>query len=321
MKKKLLSCILVSTIFLVACNTPSSNQLLSFEEMQSSDEIHFVENLSEESYFSEDLVIITDEENSGGDESLGVGSSLLVNVSDQDVLYASSVYDKLYPASLTKLMTALVLLKHGELNDMVTVGYEAANIQVVGAKKAGLKEGDLISMEALLNILLIYSGNDASIAVAEHMYGSEADFATIMNEEAKSIGALHTNFVNSSGLHDDNQYTTAYDLYLIFHELLDYESFRTIINQHSYEANYQDKNGQEIKKTFQTTNEYFKGKELELEGIQVMGGKTGTTSKAGNCLILVSKNNKNDEFISIILKAQGTDQLYTQMTKLLSYSN
>ena len=117
-------------------------------------------------------------------------------------------------------MTALVVLKKGELTDSVTVSYNASHIPVAGAKVCGFEEGDVITMDALLHCLLIYSGNDAGIAIAEHMSGSEENFVRIMNSEAKRIGASHTNFVNSHGLHDDNHYTTAYDMYLIFNELI-----------------------------------------------------------------------------------------------------
>jgi D-alanyl-D-alanine carboxypeptidase len=246
---------------------------------------------------------------------------LLVNTTDKEVLYADHVYDRRYPASLTKLLTALVVLRYGEMTDYVTISYNASHISEPGAKVCGYKEGDIISLEALLNSLLIYSGNDAAIAVADHVGGSEEAFVKKMNEEAVKIGAVHSNFVNSNGLHDDSQYTTAYDMYLIFHELMTYDTFRSIISTDSYTAVYTDKDGNEKQKTLNATNLYLSGEEEAPEGIVVVGGKTGTTKKAGNCLILLSKDDTSKEYVSIILKASDSNQLYSQMSHLLSFVN
>jgi D-alanyl-D-alanine carboxypeptidase len=277
--------------------------------------------LSHADYFAEDLVPITSEDNLGEDNELTSGSSLLVNVTDQKVIYADNVYDRLYPASLTKLMTALVVLQHGELTDSVTISYNASHITEGGAKLCGFQEGDVITMDALLKSLLVYSGNDAAIAIADHISGSEEAFVALMNEKARKIGAVHTNFVNSSGLHDDNQYTTAYDMYLIFHELTNYETFRSIIGTASYTAEYTDKDEKPKEKTFKATNAYLSDETSAPEGVQILGGKTGTTRKAGNCLVLLSKDSLEKEYISVILKAPDKNNLYNQMSYLLSFTN
>jgi D-alanyl-D-alanine carboxypeptidase len=173
-------------------------------------------------------------------------------------------------------------------------------------------------MDALLHSLLIYSGNDAGIAIADHVAGSEEAFAKMMNEEAKKIGAIHSHFVNPHGLHDDNHYTTAYYLYLIFHELLKNDTFRSIISMDSYEAVYKDRDGNDKTKTFKTTNKYLNGSVEAVDNIKIIGGKTGTTDKAGNCLILLSEDNKNNDYISLILKADSSESLYSEMSDLLS---
>lgn len=98
-----------------------------------------------------------------------------------------------------------------------------------GARLCGFKEGDKISVKDLLYGMMVYSGNDAAVALAEHISGSETDFAAEMNQEMVAIGASGTHFVNASGLHDDQHYTTAYDLYLIFHELLKYDDFKELL--------------------------------------------------------------------------------------------
>lgn len=320
MKKVLSIGIILAMLTLAGCKNSSKDLLLFESRISSSD--YAIDNLvTQGDFFAEDLVIIPENNNTGDDSDLTAGASLLVDTTNQEVIYASHVYDKLYPASLTKLLTSLIVLKYGELSDMVTVSYNASHIEESGAKLCGFQEGDVISMEALLNCLLIYSGNDAAVAVADHISGSEEAFVKKMNEEAKRIGAVHSNFVNSNGLHSDDQYTTAYDLYLIFNELLQYDTFQTIINSTSYTANYQDKDGNAKEKTFGSTNLYLKGEAEITEGIEVIGGKTGTTRKAGNCLILLSRDAENREYISLILKAANRDELYSDMTHLLSLTS
>ncbi len=298
----------------------SSKELLTFAEMASVTGYSLDYQLTQADFFSENLVIIPEEYNTGGDSQLSSGSNLLINVTDQEIVYADNIYDRLYPASLTKLMTALVVLQYGELNDSVTISYKASHITEPGAKLCGFREGDVISMDALLKSLLIYSGNDAAIAIADHVAGSEEGFVSMMNKEAKRIGAVHTNFMNSSGLHDDNQYTTSYDMYLIFNELMKFETFRSIIGIDSYTAIYQDKDDTPIEKTFVATNLYLKEQAEVPEGFVILGGKTGTTRKAGNCLILLSKDTSEKEYISVIMKASNNNTLYSQMSYLLSLS-
>lgn len=319
MKKKLLSVLLITT-FLTGCSN-SSQVLLPYSDKDNT--AGYESNISREvsDFFASDLTVIPDELNHMTDNGITATSALIVNASDDEVLYANNVYERMYPASLTKLITALVVLKNANLDDTVTVSHNAANITESGAKLCGFKEGDKIGMEALLNCLLIYSGNDAGVAIAEHVGGSVEGFAKMMNEEAKKVGAVHSNFVNPHGLHDDNHYTTAYDLYLIFNELIKYDEFTSIINKESYTAVYKDAEGVEQQKEFLTTNRYLKGTENTPEGVTVIGGKTGTTNKAGSCLILYSKDSQNKSYISLILHADSGDSLFSQMTQLLEKIN
>lgn len=319
MRKRLIACICVCIVIptLGGCQK-SSKDYLSYQDITASAGYVLDTQLSQADFFAKNLLIVTEEENQGEDINLTSASNLLMNITDKKIIYADNVYDRLYPASLTKLMTALVVFQYGELTDFVTVSYNASHITEIGAKLCGFHEGDVISMDALLKSLLIYSGNDAAIAIADHVGTSEENFVAMMNEGAKKIGAVHTNFVNSNGLHDENQYTTAYDMYLIFNELLKYDTFRSIIGTDSYTAVYKDGKGNDIEKTFTATNSYLKGDATAPEGIQVLGGKTGTTRKAGNCLVLYSKDNAEKEYISIILKAPDSASLYSQMSYMLS---
>jgi len=277
--------------------------------------------LSESSFFADDLVVLADDDYGIDDDYVKSEAALLFDITNKEALYAKNPYEKLYPASLTKLMTALITLQRGELDDTVTISSNAINIPVPGAKMCGFKEGDAITLETLLNCLLIYSGNDASIAIAEHISGSEEEFVKLMNSEAKKLGAVHTNFTNSHGLHDENHYTTAYDLYLIFNELIQYDTFINIISKDSYTASYMDKDGNNKESTFRTTNLYLRNQVESPENIQIVGGKTGVTSRAGNCLILLLKDGNNNQYISLVLKASNSDELYSDMSSLFSIIN
>ncbi len=317
MRKRYLSLTIIIVLLLGGCQK-SSDQFLSFQEAVSSNGDISENNLSANDFFAKDLVIIPEEESTASDDFLKSEAALLVDVTDTKPLYSKNIYEKLYPASLTKLFTALVAFKRSELTDMVTISYNASHIPESGAKTCGFKEGDSVSLDTLMNCMLVYSGNDASIAIAEYLGGTEEQFVELMKEEAVNIGAVHSNFVNSSGLHDDNQYTTAYDIYLVFNELIKYDSFLSIISKNSYTADYTDISGNPKQKTFQSTNLYLRGEKEMPEGVTVIGGKTGTTYKAGNCLSLLAKDPEDKNYITVILRAADQTNLYSEMTNLYS---
>lgn len=317
MKKKLIG-IVMSCALLSGCGA-SYNSLLPYEGIsnstQNNDGKYMRADVSD--FFASDLTVITDEYNHMTDSAINATSALIVNSSKNEVIFSNNVYEKMYPASITKIVTALVVLQNADLSDTVIVSYNASHITESGATLMGLKEGDRVKLETLLEALLICSGNDAGIAIAEHVGGSEEGFAKMMNETAISLGAVHSNFINAHGLHDDNHYTTAYDLYLIFEELIEYDKFISIINQTKVTATYLDASNRYIEKELNTTNRYLKGTEATPEDITVIGGKTGTTSKAGNCLILYSKDKNDNSYISVILQADNGNSLFSQMTRLL----
>lgn len=321
MKKHVMVVGLILSCFLSGCGSVTDELLSTYDFNESNYDTSNNSVLSTLPYISEDFVVVSDKENQGGNPSITAKAALCVNTTTNELLYASDVYEKLYPASLTKLMTTLVVLKYAELTDKVTVSYNASHISESGAKLCGLKEGDVLTLEDLLNMLLIYSGNDAAIAIAEHVSGSEKDFCKLMTDEASLLGAVHSNFVNPHGLHNDDQYTTAYDLYLIFNELVKYDTFLQIIGQTSCKVTYVDKNQQEKTKTFSSTNKYLMNEIAEPDGIICIGGKTGTTSKAGYCLILYSKNEAEEYSISLLLKDQSNSDLYRDMNTLLSLTH
>ena len=323
MMRKLISIILLSifTISITACDN-SSVQVSYYKESGNNKQDSILQSdMGIAEFMASNLTVIP---NDGDDKSTIVDdvnitatSSLLINKTDNEAIYSDDIYHKMYPASLTKLITALVVLEQGDLDDMVTISENAGNIGVPGAILIGFEEGDQVNLEALLNIFLVYSGNDAGIALAEHISGSEELFAIEMNKAAKRLGAVHSNFVNSHGLHDDNHYTTAYDLYLVFNELLSYEEFKSIIKKPSITFDYMKADASTSSQEFTNTNRYLLGYAAAPDNITVVGGKTGTTRQAGNCLILYSHDGNNNEYISLILEANGRNSLYDQMTYLL----
>ena len=166
-------------------------------------------------------------------------------------------------------------------------------------------------------ICLLYSANDVAMMIAENISGSVDKFVELMNQEAKALGATNTHFVNPHGLTDPQQYTTAYDLYLIFNEALKYEKFVEIIQTTSYDTTYYNIKNEPINISVNNTNKFLNGKESSPDNVTVIGGKTGTTNAAGHCLMLLAKDNNGAPYISIVLRAESSDSLYAQMTDLL----
>ena len=235
--------------------------------------------------FASDLCVISDE-GSFNPEDVTSQAGALFDLTDREVLYSKDAFEKLYPASITKVMTALIAIKYGNLEDQVTVTEDAV-ITETGATLCGIQPGDTLTLEQLLYGLMLPSGNDAGAAIAIHMSGSIDAFADKMNEEAKRLGATDTHFMNPHGLHDEDHYTTAYDLYLIFNEALKYPEFRTVTGSTAYTANYTNKAGESISKTWRGGNWYLTGEHETPEGLTVFSGKTGTTKAAGYCLIMI----------------------------------
>lgn len=241
----------------------------------------------------------------------------LYQVTGNKVLSEHRIMDKIYPASTTKLLTTLVALKYCNLSETVTFSYNASHVGVYGAVLCGFQEGDKVMLGDLLTALLICSGNDAGIAVAEHVAGSVEAFAELMNEEAKKLGAVDTHFVNPHGLHNKDHYTTAYDIYLILNELIHYKTFLSIISMPSCEVWYTDAKGNTKSKVFESTNLFFNGKFEIPDGIEIIGGKTGTTNAAGCCLTLYFKDKEEKYYIAEVFHAPSYEVLYGKMVELM----
>ena len=266
--------------------------------------------------FASDLCVVTDEASYDPDFVTSQAAALF-DMDDREVLYSKNVFERMYPASITKIMTALVAIKEGDLKSRVLVTDDAV-ITEPGATLCGIEPGDTLTLEQLLYGLMLPSGNDAGAAIAVHIAGSIEAFSDMMNEEAVRLGATGTHFVNPHGLNDPDHYTTAYDLYLIFNEALKYPVFRQIVGTTAYTANYHNKNSEPVSKTWKGSNWFMTGERETPDGLKVFGGKTGTTKAAGYCLIMASRDDSDKEYISVVLKADSRPHLYDNITNIIS---
>lgn len=304
-----------AAIFLTGC-APKVSQETAYPDARV-DAVYdsLQEEVSRAGTFAQDLCVITGEEEQS-DSQVNAEAAAVFGIDDQRVPFQKQAFQRMYPASITKVMTALVVLKYGNLDDMVTVGEEAV-ITESGASLCNIKPGDTLTMEQLLYGLMLPSGNDAGASIAVHMAGSIEGFAEMMNREARAVGATGTHFLNPHGLHDENHYTTAYDLYLIFNEALKYPEFQTIIGATEYNAAYTDGEGNAKTQTWKNSNRFLTGERETPAGLTVLGGKTGTTLAAGYCLIIASENSEGNTYISVVLKAGNRPDLYDNMTNII----
>ena len=253
-------------------------------------------------------------EKSAADTS-SLKSACVYDISDKKVLYSYNANEHLSPASLTKLMTALLTFENcPDLDQKITVG--AVKITEQGAQLFGLKEGDRLTIRDLLYATLLPSANDAALALAIYIAGSEEAFAEKMNERAAAMGATNTHFVNSHGLTAADHYTCAYDLYLIFNALLEYPEFLEIIQTTSRTIEFTSADGSLNTKEAKTTNQYLKGMVNQPGNVTVLGGKTGTTAAAGKCIILYARSPAEKPYIVVVMGAEDLDGMYKTVNRL-----
>ncbi len=265
--------------------------------------------------FAEHLCVLDGSE-PAPDASVEAEAAAVFSLDSQKIILARDATKKLYPASMTKILTALVAIRYGDVTETMTVGDEAV-ITESGASLCNIKPGDTLTLEQLLYGLMLPSGNDAGAAIAVHIAGSIEAFSDLMNEEAHRIGATDSHFTNPHGLHDENHYTTAYDLYLIYREAMQEPLFRKIISTASYTVRYQGSDGTEKQQLWKNSNRYINGDLAMPDGLSALGGKTGTTKAAGYCLITGSADEKQQEYVSVIMNAPSRSSLYDGMTNII----
>ena len=260
------------------------------------------------------LVIISIQSISFANEiSINSRAGILVEVSTGRIIYEKRSTEKMWPASTTKIMTAILVLENCNLDDMVTVTETAISNIPSGYVICDLQIGEEISVKDLLNALMIKSANDAAYVLAEHVGGSVNDFAYMMNQKAKELGCTSTHFVNPNGIHNENHYSTAYDLYLIAKYAMKNETFRNLVSTTEYTLPITNKYSNEDR-SFRTTNDLINPDSSNYYK-NAIGIKTGYTSQAGNCL--VSESSRDGlEFISVVLNGDR----FTDSKKLFDYA-
>ncbi len=241
----------------------------------------------------------------GGSLSVTADSALLMDARTGTVLWAKNEHKQRPPASTTKILTAVVALECGDLSQTITIDRSATG---VGGSQIWLEPGEKRTLLELIQGLMLKSGNDAAVAIAQHIGGSVEDFSTLLNKRARELGALNTVFSNPNGLPEKTKphYSTAYDLALMARRGLQIPIFRTIV-QTKYDQIPWGNHDWERRLT--NTNKllwYFSGAD---------GVKTGTTTAAGNCLV-ASATREGFQLISVVLHA---DNRWGDAAKILEY--
>lgn len=248
----------------------------------------------------------TDNKNNNTNDTININlysnEAILIDSTTGQILYEHNAYEKAYPASTTKLLTAILTLENCNLTDSVTVPKEALSGIPSSYTTAALRAGEILTVEQLLHVLLIPSANDAANVLACHIAGSIDDFAIMMNAKAKEIGCQNTHFVNPSGIHNDDHYSTAYDMALIGKYANTFDQIREIVTKTTYSLPNLP-NGKE--RTFKTTNTLITPNNKYYYEYAT-GLKTGYTDKAKSCI--VAKAKKDDmELICVVLGGDKTE--------------
>ena len=223
------------------------------------------------------------------------------------VLYAKNPEHFLMPASTTKLMTALVVIENARLSDVVTISRKAAKTPPT---KVGLREGDRVTIETLLHATLIKSANDAAVALAEAVAGTEEEFVNLMNRKAVEIGAENTRFINANGLPGEGQHITAYDLAKIMRVAIQSPVLKEILNKRVTEVSTQS--GRTVLIT--NTNK------LLWHDEDIVGGKTGYTRQARHCFVCVGAR-ENETIIVAVLGAPSRGLLWKESENLMAFGS
>ena len=311
-KRRLLSIILIIVILSAGCISKKEKLVTEYETTNYDTYLYEGELFASQLCVSDTNVPLNDFEAAS---SLHAGA--LFGMSQQKVFYSEQIHDRLFPASTTKILTLYLALKYGTLSDIVTVSDNAVAVPS-DSSVAGLRSGVQLTLEDLLYGLMLPSGNDSAVAIAEHISGSVDAFVELMNKEANALGATNSHFVNPHGYHDENHYTTAYDLYLIFNQGILNQKFIDIISSATYTTDIKEPDGSTRSVTWKQSNLFVNGTRTAPENVTVIGGKTGTTDEAGACLVLYEQDSQSRPYISIVMGADSKNALYNTMDSLLS---
>lgn len=235
-------------------------------------------------------------------------AAILMDSRTGKILYDKNAKKRMYPASTTKILTAILTIENCKLDEIATVDEESIMLVPSGYTVAALQVGEELTVKQLLQLLLIPSANDAANVLAKHVSGSIEAFCDMMNNKAKELGCLDSHFVNPNGKHDDDHYSTAYDLALIMNYCIKNETFLEITSSSSCIIPATNKYEERV---FSNTNEMLRMDTREISSNYyyeyLIASKTGYTSEANNCLVAAA--DKNDfKLISVVLDGIRTDE-------------
>ena len=244
--------------------------------------------------------------------SIDTGSIYLMDSRTTKPLYTKDENTRMYPASTTKIMTAILTLENCDLDEVVTANYSAISNIPEGYTTADIQIGEQLTIEQLLELLLVHSANDAANVLAEYVGGSINSFVSMMNTKLNDLGLTDSHFTNAYGLQDDNHYTTAHDLAFLMKYCLQNETFRKISGQASCAIPATNMWGP---RKYDSTNQLLiAGNEYYYQ--YVFSGKTGFTSQAKHCLVTAAYNN-DLELICVVL---GNDDRFNVTRSLYEYA-
>ena len=239
------------------------------------------------------------------------GSYILIDNKTNKVLCKKDENKKMYPASTTKIVTAIMVLENCNLDDTVTASYDAVMSIPEGYSSANIQIGEQLTVEQLLELLLVHSANDAANILAEHVGGSVESFVTMLNTRLNELGISNTHFTNAFGMHDENHYTTASDLAKIMKYCLKNETFRKIAGKASCAIPATNKYGP---RSYSSTNELLNSNSSNYYKY-LIAGKTGYTSQAKECLVSTAYKD-NLELIGVVLYSNSR---FSDSRKLYEY--
>lgn len=244
-------------------------------------------------------------------------AAILMDTKTGKVIYSKNENEKMYPASTTKIVTAILTLENCNLNEIVTVSYDTVMSIPDGYSSASLQIGEQLTVEQLLQLLLVHSANDAANALAEYVGGSVDSFVSMMNTKMNELGLSHTHFTNTFGMHDENHYTTAQDLAMIMKYCMKNQDFRKLAGSASCAIPATNKYGT---RRYSSTNELIIPTNSNYYPY-LTSGKTGYTSQAGDCLVSCSYKD-NLELLCVILGGKminGTSTRFSETKSLYQY--
>ena len=237
-------------------------------------------------------------------------AAFLMDNKTNKILYQKNENEKMYPASTTKIVTAILALENCSLEDVITVSYDAAMSIPDGYSSASLQVGEQLTIEQLLELLLVHSANDAANVLAEHVGGSIESFVSMMNTKVDELGLSNTHFTNAFGMHNDNHYTTAQDLALIMQYCIKNENFRKFAGKASCAIPATNKYGV---RRYTSTNELILPNSSNYYA-PLTCGKTGFTSQAGDCLVSCSYQD-DLELICVVLGGKTVNGVSTRFSE------